>query len=601
MLSKLSTRQIGLLLVLVPVAIELVFVAAVAMELLDAARYLQRVHHVKNTLIKLNDMQYLTIETFFYLTEPKRKSRKERQGALNEFLKTFEQTENWGTISKESNPELADVLERTLELRKAAITLGKSALITADVTRDERNMTATTAMETQKLNEDVVRIESNLIRKEPGELANLQFRIIALVFISLLLNLIVCILLYKVIIGNLNSSVKLVVERARLLALGQPLSKGLSGKNELSELDRVITQASNVLTQFRWTESAILDNAADVICSLDEKMRFQTVGESSSKVWGQSPEVLVRKSIMTLVTKDTAEFTRTSLQNIRDSAGTGKFENALHTKDGSVRDALWTVTWSNEKQSYYCVVNDVSDMLAVERMKKRFMAMVSHDLRSPMSSIAIILTSVAARNREEMTDGAFREIERANGNSQRLLALVNDFLELEKLEAHKFSLDLAPTAASEVCNLAKDSIAGMAQHANVSIKGPRGDAIVLADERRLVQVLINLLSNAVKFSPKGSTISIEIESIPNEAIIKVSDEGPGIAKEEQQIIFDKFQQTRSKSNVNVKGTGLGLAIVKNIVEAHNGRVGVTCEGAVGSTFWISIPRWKGEMESENLL
>ncbi len=101
---------------------------------------------------------------------------------------------------------------------------------------------------------------------------------------------------------------------------------------------------------------------------------------------------------------------------------------------------MWTVTWSAEKQNYYCVINDVTEIRNVDRMKKRFMAMVSHDIRSPLTSIAIILATIAAGKRGDLPSGVYTEIERANASSQRLMALVNDFLELEKLESHKFSL-----------------------------------------------------------------------------------------------------------------------------------------------------------------
>ncbi len=164
-------------------------------------------------------------------------------------------------------------------------------------------------------------------------------------------------------------------------------------------------------------------------------------------------------------------------------------------------------------------------------------------------------------------------------------------MELEKLEANKFSLELAPVAASEICNAAKDTLSGLSTAAKVTVVGPKSDTILLGDERRLVQVLINLLSNAIKYSPPSSTIQMTIETDEETAIIKVSDQGPGISADDLPLIFDKFQQTQTKPELNIKGTGLGLAIVKNIVEAHGGTVGVTSALNAGSTFWIKIPRF----------
>lgn len=600
-LSNLSAKQTGLILVFVPILIELVFVGIIANEILVTGKNFERVHHVKNTLLALHYSQELLLQSFFIIVDKSKSKRAEREEQMQRILDTFRKPEDWGSITAETNPELKDVLERSAELRKANLAIGEQIGFHGDYlrrvgisSRQQNQVLASSAMENQKVAEDLLRIETSLIKNEPEELANLRLTFIGTILFGFLLNLIVSISLLKILIGNLRSRLSYVTDRAQLLALGQPLSKGLSGKNELAEVDRIITEASNALAQFRWTESAVLDNAADVICSLDEKMRFNTVGASSAKVWGHQPEDLVRKSVMTMVTPETAEFTRSSLEKIREETREGTFENALRIQNGIVKDAMWTVTWSPEKQNYYCVINDVTDIRNVDRMKKRFMAMVSHDIRSPLTSIAIILATIAAGKRGDLPAGVFTEIERANASSQRLMALVNDFLELEKLEAHKFSLDLGAVAASEVCNVAKDSLAGLAQSAKVNISSPRGDAILIADERRIVQVLINLLSNAIKFSPQNSTIHISIETVEKMALIKVMDEGPGIAPEEQHVIFDKFQQTRLKSKLNIKSTGLGLAIVKNIVEAHGGRVGVTSETSAGSTFWITIPLFADE-------
>jgi len=586
--------------VFVPILIELACIATVAKDLIAAERNFQRVHHVKNTLMQITNAQFMCLQTFFILSDPSKHFAGNREKHLIRLMETF-RVDGLGDITAETNPELKDVLERSEELRRTNLKLGEEAIVSRNSLHPRglstiglNSMLVSSAMETQKVAQDILRIESSLIESEPDQIASLRFKFIATILIGFSMNVVVSVVLLKILIGQLQNKLTYVTKRAELLALGQPLPKGLSGKDELSEVDRVIMEASNALAQFRWTESAILDNAADAIFSLDDKMRFQTVGASSAKVLGYTPEELERKSVIGLVAAESIEFTRTLMEKIREGTADGKFENCLVQKDGSLRDALWTVTWSSEKQSYFCVVNDVTEIRNVDRMKKRFMAMVSHDIRSPLTSVAVILTTTAAGKRGELDARAYKEIERANGNSQRLLALVNDFLELEKLEAHKFALDLGAVAASEVCNVARDSLSGLAQAARVTIVPPKGDAILQADERRIIQVLINLLSNAIKFSPPNSTVRMTIESDNEYATIRVIDEGPGIAPEEQQIIFDKFQQTRLKSQINMKGTGLGLAIVKNIVEAHGGRVGVSTDQTSGSAFWITIPAYHDE-------
>lgn len=604
MLSNLNAKQTGLILVLVPIVIELIFVGVVAMELMEAGRDLQRLRHVKATLTHLHKMQDKCIQTFYILSDKDKHSFEERTAQLKKLVEQFSRPYTWGSLNLAGAPELKALLEEAEDFRKSAIRLvdmiplhrGMSN-ISDRTNRHQNELLITAAMEQERLAKEVVRIEKSLVKHEPEDFLNLQIKFIATILFGLLLNAAIAVLLVKVFIGNMQKRVELVAKKGEMLALGQSVTAALPGKDELADVDRVLTDASSVLAEIRWTESAVLDNAADVICSLDEKMRFSNVGASSAKVWGRPPDDLVRKSIMAVVTEDTADATRQALERIREGSGEGKFENVIRTQDGALKDSLWTVTWSSEKQNFYCVINDVTEMRNVDRLKKRFIAMASHDIRSPLTAIAIVLQGLSSGKRGELPPGVVKELERAGNSSQRLLTLVNDFLELEKLEANKFSLTPEPVAASEVCDAAKESLLGLAAKSSVSILCPKNDTILLGDERRLVQAVTNLLSNAIKYSPQNSTVRILLETDNSTATLKVCDEGPGIAPEDLHLLFDRFQQTKSKPELNIKGTGLGLAIVKNIVEAHGGAVGVNSQLGSGSTFWIKIPRFIDQEEN----
>lgn len=216
--------------------------------------------------------------------------------------------------------------------------------------------------------------------------------------------------------------------------------------------------------------------------------------------------------------------------------------------------------------------------------------MVSHDLRSPLSSVGVSLALLLDGKRGPLSERAQRLLKNAQSSSQKLTTLVNDLLELEKLESSCLDLELTAVSASDACASAKESIQTLADQAQVTVRGPAGDALILADARRIVQVLINLLSNAIKFSPPKSTVTISLaRHEAGQVDIRIADEGPGIPFEHQALIFDKFQQSRAISSVPVKSTGLGLAIVKAIAEAHHGSVGVESDGTNGSVFWVRLP------------
>jgi signal transduction histidine kinase len=298
-----------------------------------------------------------------------------------------------------------------------------------------------------------------------------------------------------------------------------------------------------------------------------------------------------------VLTNNTIEPTRKALQRIVDSSHEGELENVVRCRDGSLKNSLWTVRWSNQERSYYCVVHDITELRAIENLKQQFVSMVSHDLRTPLSSIGISLALLTEGRRGPVSEPVLQMIGKAQKGMHRLTDLVNELLDLEKLESGKMHLDLACVSASDVFAAAKESLETMAAMAHVDIKGPAGEAAVRADEGRLVQAVTNLLSNAIKFSPAGSTISLTIAKENGQAKISVTDQGMGIPEDKRAMLFEKFTRTQAASNVDVKGTGLGLAITKAIVEAHDGTIGVDSQMGKGSTFWIRLPLFfeKGEV------
>ncbi|MGH9551557.1 MAG: sensor histidine kinase, partial [Terriglobales bacterium] len=179
------------------------------------------------------------------------------------------------------------------------------------------------------------------------------------------------------------------------------------------------------------------------------------------------------------------------------------------------------------------------------------------------------------------------------GNSvMRLLNLVSDLLDYEKLKAGQMKLVFGPTSAAAVVEESTRAVQPFAQKHRVTIFArEQQDISLVADGERLIRVLINLLSNAVKFSPSGARVEISVHDL-DEGFVQfdVSDNGPGIPPEFQGQIFEKYKQAESSGDGRIKGTGLGLPICKAIVEAHYGTIGVESEPYKGSRFWFRVPK-----------
>jgi len=228
--------------------------------------------------------------------------------------------------------------------------------------------------------------------------------------------------------------------------------------------------------------------------------------------------------------------------------------------------------------------------IAVEKMKREFMAMVSHDLKTPLSSLLGTLGLLSAEAFGPLDEKGKSMVDKSQKQAKRLMNLANDLMLLEKLESDSFSIQLGIVSIADVISESVEAVRAAASERHIAIETPQSSEQLTADRERLIQVIANLLSNAIKFSPVGSTISISI--IPNEdwLEIRVSDEGRGVPPSKQELIFEKFIQVETSDQSEKGGTGLGLPICKMIVESHRGSIGVKSVEGAGSSFWFRIPR-----------
>lgn len=239
-------------------------------------------------------------------------------------------------------------------------------------------------------------------------------------------------------------------------------------------------------------------------------------------------------------------------------------------------------------------INNVDEMRSLDQAKSDFLNMASHELRTPLTSIKGSLSLLSSPVLGEHDESSKRLIKIAESETDRLIRLINDLLDLAKIESQKIPLEQTWFTLDEMILSTGDAMDGLAHHANVNIEFdvPAG-VIVFMDCDRIQQVLINLLSNAVKVTPVGGTVRVTASRSRNgELALSVLDQGPGLSSEDQKSIFEKFIQLPNQNEAVLKGTGLGLTIAKILVEQHNGRIGVESELGHGSCFWFTLPRWR---------
>jgi PAS domain S-box-containing protein len=236
------------------------------------------------------------------------------------------------------------------------------------------------------------------------------------------------------------------------------------------------------------------------------------------------------------------------------------------------------------------VTEEISQRRKVERMQSEFVATVSHELRTPLTSIGGSLGLVASGAAGAVSERAARLIDIANNNTQRLIRLVNDILDIEKLQFGHMMFHFGPVAVEEL--VAQTITANLPYAASFGIElrrdGPSVDVCIKADPDRLTQALTNLISNAVKFSPLGAVVDIRTALTAQGVRISVADQGPGIAEEFRPRIFQRFAQADASNMRQKGGSGLGLSIAREIVLRHDGQVSFDTEIGKGTTFHLDF-------------
>jgi signal transduction histidine kinase len=225
----------------------------------------------------------------------------------------------------------------------------------------------------------------------------------------------------------------------------------------------------------------------------------------------------------------------------------------------------------------------------LEAIKKRFVAMVSHDLRTPLNAVTSTLELLAANAWGKLNEKGLAKVNMAEASLRQSINLINDLLDLEKMESGTMKIELSTFSLRSLLLQCAGAVLPLADRLSVRISLPQTDCFVRADEMRLARVVVNLLGNSLKFSAPGSTIDVDFE--PNDAGVTVSvrDRGPGVPEDQRQQIFEPFQQLDSNTGRAKEGSGLGLAICKAIVDAHGGTIGVESRAGGGSVFWFQLP------------
>lgn len=265
-------------------------------------------------------------------------------------------------------------------------------------------------------------------------------------------------------------------------------------------------------------------------------------------------------------------------------------------KDGSTIPVILAVTplldAKGTLSGFLGIARNITAQKQAEKLKREFISTVSHELRTPLTSIRGSLGLLAAGRAGELPPRALPLVEIAHRNAERLVLIVNDILDVEKMEAGEMRFAMQPLDTGPLVEqaIAANHSYALEHGVDLEARPAPEPAKVRGDADRLIQVLTNLLSNAAKYSPEGGSVEVSTTVTPDRVTIEVRDHGPGIPEEFQSRLFQKFAQADGTDSKRRGGTGLGLAISKAIVEAHGGRLGFETAPGWGTAFRVELPR-----------
>ncbi len=400
---------------------------------------------------------------------------------------------------------------------------------------------------------------------------------------------------------SITGRLDVLVDNTARMRKGLPLNDALPGTDEISQLDGVFHDMAHVLRREEELLKAseirvrrIIESIPIGLVMTNRNDKIEYINPRTVEMFGFAPNELFGMPLSKLFTPRSGEEKTTGATILSETIKKSLnriTEMAAVRKDGTefpVEFSLAEVA-AEPADRRLAIVLDVSEREEIRRMRQAFVAMVSHELKTPLTSVRGYLTLLDVGAFGELSPDAQAGAQRAEKNVLRLIALINDLLDLEKMESGNLQVMPAKITLKPILAQALDAVREFAQERQVAIVLPAKDGVLFADSDRLVQVLVNLFSNAVKFSPKGSTVTVTASEDPEGVEIKVSDQGRGVPARFKESIFERFQQVESADGKPGGGTGLGLAICRAIVERHGGTIGVDSEEGRGSTFWVRLP------------
>lgn len=363
---------------------------------------------------------------------------------------------------------------------------------------------------------------------------------------------------------------------------------------EIRRLNEELDQTNTALKQSEQKIQTILSSAGEGIVELSPQGIVTYVNPGAMSMTGYDKQELLGQPFASVLAQESgpqfveqmqkhAEVDRWSCELMMRRKNGDPFW--VRVSANTIRDADW------KPLGLVLVTTDIMHLKELDRMKTEFVSMVSHELRTPLTSIKGYVSMLREGELGELTPEQLEFLDITLENADRLMGLINDLLDISRIESGRLRLSLSDFDFGDVIKAVRSDMRAMGETKQIKtiVEGSTGPVRVHADRDRVVQILANLLSNAYKYSPEGSTVRIRSHVDGRFAKIQVIDQGMGLSEQDLAKLFTKFFRTEAAKKRGISGTGLGLSISRQLVEMQGGEMSVKSEIGQGSTFTFTLP------------
>jgi PAS domain S-box-containing protein len=339
----------------------------------------------------------------------------------------------------------------------------------------------------------------------------------------------------------------------------------------------------------------LIESAASAIVTFDAAGRIETINRAATKLLGYVPRELAGQELSLLLSEFSAPppgWNGAIQASEADSEFGSLVETSVQRKDGAhvpIHLSIAAVRFGG-RRLFIAVMTDLTGIRKAAQAKDEFVSIVSHELRTPLTAIKGALALVRAEVTGELPEKTRAMIAIAHGNAERLLRIINDILDMERIRAGKLDYDFRTIDLGSLLEQVVETNQIYAAQFDVNvILAPVPPLAVRADAGRLTQALTNLLSNAIKASDNGGSVVIDTKALRETVRVSITDRGSGIAPEIRNRIFDEFVQGEPAAGHEKSGSGLGLGIARSIIRDHGGRLDFVSQVGRGTTFFLDLP------------